>query len=168
MIMLGAAISVSREVRQIRVAHRNPMRIPATLELPDGHAMACETSDYSTGGLGLTLPESMSYAHGTPLGVCLSMGERLCYFEATVVRSAGKYMGVAFGQMSVEKERELIQCTFGRADAWLGAETAGESDLLIHSMLEVVVLGLSGYVKLCGGLARSFWSLLALDKRRAL
>lgn len=35
LIMLGAAVGVAREARQVRVSHRIPMRVPATLLLPD-------------------------------------------------------------------------------------------------------------------------------------
>jgi cellulose synthase (UDP-forming) len=167
MIMLGAAISVSREARQIRVSHRSPMRIQATLLLQDGSAIACQTSDYSMGGFGLTLSEPLPFAPGAPLGLCLSMGERQFFFEASVARSAGNYMGIKLAPLSVEKERELIQCTFGRADAWMDADAGARPDLPLHSMVEVIVMGFEGYIKLGGELLHLMWSLLALDRRRA-
>ncbi len=166
MIMLGAAISVSRETRQIRGAHRNPMRIAATLLLQDGHAIACHTSDYSTGGFGLTLPEPLSLEQGTPLGVCLGLGERQFHFEGHVVRSIGNRMGVEFASLSAEKERELIQCTFGRADAWLETDVDNVPDLPLRSLTEVVVMGFEGYVKLGGDLLGSIGGLLALGRRQ--
>ena len=51
--MLGAALAVARETKQVRVTHRIAMRVPAMLLLADGSTAACFTSDYSTGGLGL-------------------------------------------------------------------------------------------------------------------
>ncbi len=167
MIMLGAAISVSRETRQIRVAHRSPMRIAATLLLQDGRAIACHTSDYSIGGFGLALPEPLPLEQGTPLGVCLGLGERQFYFEACVARSIGKRMGVEFAPLSAEKERELIQCTFGRADAWLESDVDNVPDLPLRSLMEVIAMGFDGYVKLGGELLGSIWSLLALGRRQA-
>lgn len=167
MIMLGAAISVSRETRQIRGAHRNPMRIAATVLLQDGHTIACHTSDYSTGGFGLALPEPLPLEQGTPLGVCLGLGERQFYFEARVARSIGRRMGVEFVSLSAEKERELIQCTFGRADAWLESDADNVPDLPLRSLVEVIVMGFEGYVKLGGEMLGSIWSLLALGRRRA-
>ncbi|WP_370363085.1 glycosyltransferase family 2 protein [Pandoraea sp. XY-2] len=54
--VLGAAVAVATEVRQVRRTHRVSMRMPATLYLPDGRAMACYTRDFSGGGLALQLP----------------------------------------------------------------------------------------------------------------
>ncbi len=51
MIVLGAAVGVAQEARQVRVSHRIPLHVPATLLLPDGRTLACTTSNYSVGGL---------------------------------------------------------------------------------------------------------------------
>lgn len=48
--MLGAALAVAREAKQVRVTHRVAMRVPATLLLADGTTAACHTKDYSAGG----------------------------------------------------------------------------------------------------------------------
>jgi cellulose synthase (UDP-forming) len=64
LIMLGAAVGVAREARQVRVSHRIPMRVPATLLLPDGRTIACKTENYSMGGLGMVLPIDVPLVEG--------------------------------------------------------------------------------------------------------
>jgi cellulose synthase (UDP-forming) len=49
MIILGAAISVASESRQVRLNHRVAIRVPAILQLSDGRALHVNTQDYSSG-----------------------------------------------------------------------------------------------------------------------
>lgn len=168
MIMLGAAIAVSREARQIRASHRNPMRVRAMLLLRDGRIIACHTKDYSAGGLALALPAATELEHDLPVGVVLNLGAEQFHFDARVSRSAGTHLGVRFENLTMEKERELVQCTFGRADAWLQADVAHKADLPLRSLVEVVVMGFEGYTILISELLRAVWGLLAIDRSRPL
>lgn len=168
MIMLGAAIAVSREARQIRATHRNPMVVGAMLLLRDGKIVACHTSDYSSGGLALSLPEAMALETDEPVGVVLSLGEEQFHFDARVSRSAGSNLGVQFDNMTLEKERQLVQCTFGRADAWLESRNLHKADMPLRSLVEVVMMGFDGYARLVSELFRAIWGLLALDRSQSL
>jgi len=168
MIMLGAAIAVSREARQIRATHRNPMVVGAMLLMRDGKILACHTSDYSSGGVALSLPEPLSFEPDTPVGVVLSLGDQQFHFDARVSRSAGTNLGVQFENMTMEKERQLVQCTFGRADAWLESRIQHKADLPLRSLIEVVAMGFEGYTRLAGELFRAIWGLLAIDRSRPL
>jgi len=62
LVILGACVAAANETRQLRNAHRITLQIPATLYLPDGQALQGQTSDFSTGGLGLDLPADLSLA----------------------------------------------------------------------------------------------------------
>ena len=42
----------------MRRNHRIPMRIPAALHLAGGRTMACETENFSEGGINVVLPET--------------------------------------------------------------------------------------------------------------
>jgi len=168
LVMLGAAVSVAREAKQIRSTHRVPMSMPATLLLSDGTTVACRTSDYSTGGLGLDVVPGLPVGEGDWLEVCVSRGDRQFAFPVHVVRAAGRHLGVQFDQLTLEQERQLVQCTFGRADAWIAAadETCTEEDAPLRGLLEVVLMGAEGYSRLLQGLSRRLQALLALDESR--
>ncbi|WP_114238243.1 UDP-forming cellulose synthase catalytic subunit [Dyella sp. C9] len=146
--MLGAAVGVATEARQIRVAHHIPLRVPATLVFPDGRTLACHAENYSTGGLGILLPLEMRLTKGEAVDVALSRGPVDYQFPAVVVRCRGVHLGVRFEQMTQEKESQLIECTFGRADAWVRWQEQLVPDAPLHSFFEVVDMGYQGFLRL--------------------
>jgi cellulose synthase (UDP-forming) len=146
--MLGAAVGVAKETRQVRVSHHVPLRVPATLVLSNGKTLACHTQDYSTGGLAIVLPEPMQMERGEAIGVALSRGEMDYYFQAVVARCSGVHLGLKFEEWSYEKETQLIQCTFGRADAWVRWEEGLVPDAPLHSFIEVIEMGVQGVLRL--------------------
>ncbi|MGF6539247.1 UDP-forming cellulose synthase catalytic subunit [Paraburkholderia youngii] len=166
LVMLGAASSVAREAKQVRVTHRIAMRAAATLLLADGSTLACTTSDYSTGGLGLDVEPGLNLAPGDSLGVCLSRGDRQFHFPVYVSRCVGRHLGVRFDGLTLEQQRQLVQCTFGRADAWLDWHEQTSEDAPLLGLKEVLAMGVEGYSRLWGGLARACETLLALDRTR--
>ncbi|WP_020649192.1 UDP-forming cellulose synthase catalytic subunit [Solimonas variicoloris] len=154
LIMLGAALGVAAEMRQVRVASRVPMRVPASLYLPDGCALACTTSDYSIQGLGLVASAPVELARGTPVRVLLRHGDQEFSFGAQVAAVQGQHLGVLLDDMSVEQERRLLLCTFGRADAWLDWNQQTTPDRPLASLAEIIRFGGLGYVRLCESLLR--------------
>ncbi|HEV3105045.1 MAG TPA: UDP-forming cellulose synthase catalytic subunit, partial [Trinickia sp.] len=165
--LLGAAVSVASEAKQVRVTHRIAMRVPATLLLADGTTLACTTSDYSTGGLGLEVPTAdLKLSTGDALSVSLGRGDRLFHFPVRVSRFVGRNLGVQFEALTLEQERQLVQCTFGRADAWLDWNERTLEDAPLAGLKEVMLMGMEGYSRLARGAKRSLLGLLALDRAR--
>jgi cellulose synthase (UDP-forming) len=60
----------------------------------------------------------------------------------------GIHLGLKFEDWSYEKEAQLIQCTFGRADAWVRWEEGLVPDAPLHSFIEVVEMGYQGVLRL--------------------
>jgi PilZ domain. len=56
MLILGASVAAASERRQIRAVHRVAMQMPVMLKFSTGRTLACETIDYSEGGVGVALP----------------------------------------------------------------------------------------------------------------
>lgn len=164
--MLGAALAVAREAKQVRVTHRIAMRVPATLLLADGTTAACFTSDYSAGGLGLEAVPGLTLATGDTLTVCVTRGDRPFTFPVRVCRVSAAHVGVSFDALTLEQERQLVQCTFGRADAWLDWHQGERPDTPLRGLREVLRVGVDGYVRLLKGVSRSAQAMLALDRAR--
>ncbi|MGB1561064.1 MAG: UDP-forming cellulose synthase catalytic subunit [Sinimarinibacterium flocculans] len=154
LIMLGAALGVAAETRQVRVAHRVPLRMPATLYLADGRAIACRTEDYSTQGLGLLLPPGVDVAPATPLAVGLHDGLHEHVFHAHAAQQRERQLGLQFATMDLAQERALIACTFGRADAWSGWSDTTPDDRPLTSLFEVLGFGANAYARVLGNGAR--------------
>ncbi len=166
LVMLGASLAVAREAKQVRVTHRVAMRVPATLLLADGTTAACFTSDYSAGGIGLEAVPGLTLALGDTLSVCVSRGDRQFPFPAQVCRVTPTHIGLRFEALTLEQERQLVQCTFGRADAWLQWRDEEKPDAPLHGLKEVLRIGIDGYVRLLKGASRSARSMLELDRAR--
>lgn len=52
LIILGGAVAVSVESKQVRRSHRVEMTMPAAIAREDGHLFSCTVQDFSDGGLG--------------------------------------------------------------------------------------------------------------------
>src|SRR5690606_14442457 len=56
LVILGGALAVAAEVRQVRKAHRIETHLPATLQTESGHALPAVVRDFSDGGVAIELP----------------------------------------------------------------------------------------------------------------
>jgi cellulose synthase (UDP-forming) len=151
-VMLGNALGVAAEARQVRTSQRVPMRLPASLYLPDGRVIACHTTDYSAGGVGLELPAEITVPQGVPLDISIRRGEREFALPCQAAAVFGKKVGLSFPTLTPEQEKDLIACTFGRADAWLDWDANTPKDRPLLSMLEVLHYSALGYRNLLGSL----------------
>lgn len=172
MIILGAAISVASEARQVRLNHRVAIRVPAILQLGDGRAFHVHTQDYSLGGLGLELPEELSAAElskaGDKVWVTLDRGDQECAFPARVIMAKNSFLGLQFDELSIADERRLVQCTFGRADAWIGKNEGRPNDKPLDGFREVCSLGLHGYLRIFRKIRQSLAESLSAAAQRVV
>ena len=167
LVVLGAALGVARERRQVRLAHRVPARLPLCLLLPGGHTHRCTTTDYSLGGLGVQLAgplaEPRMLAPGASLNVLMFADGHEHVFPARVTTARGDRVGLRFGELSNAQQQALIQCTFGRANAWTGWNQQHGRDRPLLGLQEIARLGVRGYRILgrAGWLAaRTRWAVL--------
>lgn len=148
--MLGAALGVASEARQVRVAHRVPLRVPATLYFGDGRTIACTTSDYSARGLGIQLDAPVETGTDARVQIVLSRGDREFAFPALISTVGADRLGLRFAPLSLRDEQNLVACTFARADAWLDADAAVAHDRPLASLGEIMRFGAIGYRHLVG------------------
>jgi cellulose synthase (UDP-forming) len=153
LVMLGTAMAVASEARQRRVSHRVPMKIPATLYLANGQTLYCHTRDYSSGGLDLIIGDHAALPEDNRVRVSLNRGDREFSFSASIVNRRANGLGLRFEAMGMEDEMRLIQCTFGRADAWLDWNDESVRDRPLSSLGEVLIYGLRGYGRMFRNLA---------------
>lgn len=148
LIILGGAIAVASEARQVRISHRVRLKLPAVLHLPDGKLIPCHTEDFSDGGSALVPASMPDIRCDDPVVVSLWRGEEEFTFPARVASLAPPELRVRWELKNLEQEAALVQCTFARADAWVSWTDGRKPDQPLEGLRQIVGLGITGYVRL--------------------
>jgi cellulose synthase (UDP-forming) len=148
MIILGGAVAVSVEARQIREAHRVEIAMPAALARADGHMLPCTLRDYSDGGVGVEMREENQLREHDKVYLLLRRGQQEFSFPCVVQRTFGRRAGIRLHELTTEQHVEFIQCTFARADTWALWQDSFPEDKPVQSLVDIVLLGFRGYLRL--------------------
>ncbi|HEY1059917.1 MAG TPA: UDP-forming cellulose synthase catalytic subunit [Limnobacter sp.] len=146
--ILGAAVGVATESIQKHVHHRVRMIMPAFLRLPGGYTLSCHTEEYSAAGLTLAVGETAGLRAFSDVQVGLHRGDREFLFPAKLIPVDAERVEAQFSNLTPEQEAQLIQCTFGRADAWLNWQEDETRDRALGGLKDVLKKGGIGYVRL--------------------
>ncbi len=141
MTILGGALAVAFESRQVRSNPRVEMAMPAAIKLANGHLYPCTLSDYSNGGVGVRLDATLSLVGKERVWLLLRYGRREAAFPARVQRVFGSRLGLELEPMNKAQHIAFIQCTFARADTWSLWQKRLGSDCPLHSFSQIVQLG---------------------------
>jgi len=148
LIILGGAVAVAAEARQVRRRHRVEVALPAAIELADGHAYPCTLHDYAEGGVGLSLPRAGLLAVDQKVSLLLRCDAREQAFEARVTNVNGARAGLELAPMTLPEHIDYIQSTFSRADTWTLWRESIPEDRPMQSFADILSLGLEGYRRL--------------------
>ena len=148
MIILGGAVAVSVEARQLREAHRVEIAMPAALAREDGHMLPCTLRDYSDGGVGLELREENQLKENEKVWLLLRRGQQEFSFPCFVQRTFGRRAGIRLHELTTEQHVAFIQCTFARADTWALWQDSFPEDKPMQSFADIMLLGFKGYLRL--------------------
>jgi len=159
LVILGATLAVATESKQVRRTHRVRAILNATLRLPNGHSIVCQTEDFSMGGMSLTIPDGFTIKKGDEIIVSLYGANGECLFPSKAVFVKKNVLSVQFLPLSLQQEKELISCTVGRADVWLNWSDRRDIDHPLNGLKEIASHSLQGFVRFGDGL-RQQW-----DKR---
>ena len=80
--------------------------------------------------------------------VGLHRGDREFLFSAKIHFTETGHVEALFTNLTPEQETQLIQCTFGRADAWLNWQEDQTRDRALGGLKDVFAKGMIGYVRL--------------------
>ncbi|MGK3144018.1 UDP-forming cellulose synthase catalytic subunit [Pantoea sp. C2G6] len=148
MVILGGAVAVSVEARQIREAHRVEIAMPAAIARENGHMLPCTLRDYSDGGVGLALREPDALQENEKVCLLLRRGQQEFSFPGRVQRVFGLRAGVRLDQLTTRQHIDFIQCTFARADTWALWQDGFPEDKPVQSLADITILGFKGYLRL--------------------
>jgi cellulose synthase (UDP-forming) len=148
LLILGAATAVASEARQVRHNHRIPMRLAATLHLPGGRTMACETENFSEGGLSVILPTSLEIEQQQRLNISLYRGNEEFVFPIEAVRINDLQLSLKFHDLSLQQETDLVQCSFARANTWVDSWGRAKQDKPLRALRQIFRIGAGGIKEL--------------------
>lgn len=144
LLILGAAMAVASETRQIRTNPRVEMRITATLHLPGGRTMCCETENFSEGGFSVVLPAPLNIEQSQLLQVSLYRGSEEFVFPVKVMYVGTQQLGLKLEGLTTQQQKELVQCTFARGDLWLQRLSKVTTDTPMRALGKIFWLGAGG------------------------
>ncbi len=145
LIILGGAVAVSVESKQVRRSHRVEMKMPAAIAREDGHLFSCTLHDFSDGGVGLKINGDGQVLEGQKVNLLLKRGQQEFAFPMLVARVMGSEIGLQLLPMPTRQHIDFVQCTFARADTWALWQDSFPEDKPLESMLDILKLGFRGY-----------------------
>ena len=145
LIVLGGAVAVSVESKQVRRSHRVEMTMPAAIAREDGHLFSCTVQDFSDGGLGIKINGQAQILEGQKVNLLLKRGQQEYVFPAQVARVMGNEVGLKLMPLTTQQHIDFVQCTFARADTWALWQDSYPEDKPLESLLDILKLGFRGY-----------------------
>ncbi|HDJ1438579.1 TPA: UDP-forming cellulose synthase catalytic subunit [Serratia rubidaea] len=148
MTILGGAVAVAVEAKQVRQSHRVEIAMPAALSCEDGHLYPCTLRDYSDGGVGVEMRLPDRLKEGDKVGLLLRRGRQEYSFPCVVTRAFGAKVGLRMVALTTRQHIDFIQCTFACADTWALWQDGFPEDKPIDSLRDVLALGFRGYLRM--------------------
>ncbi len=152
LLILGAAVAVAVEAKQVRKDHRVDVDLDTAVRLSSGHLVQAQMKDFSLGGMRVEidgLPEGSSQnLLGQKLDIILHRGNQAFAFPVMVVYANNGMLGLQLHQLSHDQQIQYVQCTFARADTWAKWQQSYQSDKPLASMQSIFKVGLDGYKRL--------------------
>jgi cellulose synthase (UDP-forming) len=143
-IMLGAALAVANESKQVRTTVRVPSKLPVRVLLPDGQTVAGQTDDLSLGGLVARLVRSSVLDRGDCARVAVAFGKEEYTLPVRVSSISGSLVRFRFADLDLPQQAMLTRVIFGRADTWLNWRSSYEVDRPLLNLLRIVGISLGG------------------------
>jgi len=122
LLTIGAAIAAGRETRQLRASVRLGLVVPGVIYLPSGHTIVTQSRNLSTTGGMFAAPRPSEVGPGEIIQIELPVGERTTVLPARIVAWDGEVLRVAFDELTIRQQRDLVRIVLCRADAWLDWE----------------------------------------------
>ncbi len=147
LIILGAALAVAREKRQLRETVRIPRQERIEILEKTGRTIPGITTDLSIINAGLKLNELPEADLGDDLEIRLYDGNRYYTFPFRVSSLEGKHMGIEFHDLDAAHLAKLVYFTHSRDHAWDDWYGSCAPSKTLSSLFEVVRYGFRGLKK---------------------
>jgi cellulose synthase (UDP-forming) len=143
--ILGGAMGVDIESKQIRKSHRVEFTMTAAVVREDGHAYPCMLTNYSDNGVGVTFEGENWLQDAKKAYLLLHHDNREYSFPCDIARTYGLKAGLQLSSISYKQHIDFIQCTFARADTWVIWASNFKEEQPMHSLMDVLKFDIQGY-----------------------
>ena len=151
-LMLGAALAVPWETRQLRSSVRVDMQLPLRVLLPSGGQVEGVILDMSTGGASVQVDRPCDLQKDDDARVVLSVADSNVTLPVVVTRVNGLRLGLSFPLTNVTQHRALARIIFGRADAWITWSEGRQKDRPLRSLGRLILISARGILMIPKGL----------------
>ncbi|MFI4962837.1 MAG: UDP-forming cellulose synthase catalytic subunit, partial [Legionellales bacterium] len=146
--ILGGALGVDIEAKQVRKAPRVDFSMLAALIRADGHAFPCTLHDYSGDGVGITVSPNANLKQKDSVSLVLKNNKDEFVFSCEVRRVSNKKVGLQLQSLTLSQQINFIQCTFARADTWALWQTSYSKDKPLQSFRDVMAMNFRSYINI--------------------
>lgn len=166
LLIIGVAVAVAAEVRQVRSTHRVQSKLPAAVRLESGHCYPGTARTTPTAGHASTSIPTFPCRQARVSRCCCNVApENFCFQAPAVTRSQKGTISIRFAEMSVQQKSRLRavhirprRCLVGLARGvqratvvqlyrdskkWVGAATGGCSAICLRGHLALDQSGLA-------------------------
>lgn len=143
-IMLGGAMAVAKESKQVRATVRVATKLPVQVVLPDGERVEGRTENVSLGGVVARLVRSDVLDRGNSAQIVISLGPEEYTFPVTAAANSGSLLRMRFASLNIAEQAMLTRVIFGRADCWLNWRNSYEADRPLLNLLRITGIALRG------------------------
>ncbi|HZT88803.1 MAG TPA: UDP-forming cellulose synthase catalytic subunit [Stellaceae bacterium] len=142
LLTISAAIAVGRETRQLRSSVRLGLVMPGVIYLPSGRTVVTQSQNLSTRGGMFSAPHPNGNGNGVGPGdivqIELPIGDRMTVLPGRIVAWEDDVLRVAFDELTLRQQRDLVRIVLCRADAWLDWEDH-PIDRPLRSVREIMI-----------------------------
>lgn len=143
-LMIGGALAVANESKQVRTTSRIPLKLPVRMMLRDGQTVSGQTEDVSLGGMVVRLTRSDVVSRGESTNVVVLIGEEEYTLPVRVTSASGSLVRYRFDDLDLTQQAMLTRVVFGRADSWLKWRFSYEVDRPLVNLLTLSGIALRG------------------------
>jgi len=147
-IILGAAVAVAAEAKQVRSSHRIKANFPAAIRLENGRTIKVKITDYSDSGVGIETISEHPCRENDKVELLMSRGKKQFSFPTYICNTRKNQIGLTLRDLDLAKQKAFIQCTFSRADAWIDWQENFKHDRPSYSFKHVFITSLRGFTNL--------------------
>ncbi|WP_163933595.1 UDP-forming cellulose synthase catalytic subunit [Paraferrimonas sp. SM1919] len=146
LLLLGGVLAVATELKQIRKAHRIKTDYQIQIKLVSGHVYPAKLADFSESGMGIQLQQDLTLDCSQQIKVIIDREDIVRVFDARIMHQKGRALGLKLVNMTLAKDKELIEVTFSRADSWQSTMLDNRPDEKLGKRFwQLLNIGTTGY-----------------------